>query len=207
MELMSQLELFLHEDRTDIPQLVKVGLLHVQFETIHPFLDGNGRLGRLLITFLLCASGALREPILYLSLFFKSHREDYYNLLTHVRETGDWESWTEFFLTGVRETSEMAVSAARQIIEMIESDRKRIETLGRSAASLLRLHKYIETNPVVSITKAAEALEMSFPTASKAVQQLEKLGILHESTGKQRDRLFVYGEYLRILNEGTSQPV
>lgn len=207
MELMGQLELYLHQDKPDIPLLVKVGLIHVQFETIHPFLDGNGRLGRLLITFLLCVSGALREPILYLSLFFKSRRQDYYNLLTHVRETGDWESWLEFFLTGVRDTSEMAVTAARQIIEMIDSDRKRIETHGRSAVSLLRLHKYIETNPVCSITKAAEALEMSFPTVSKAVQQLEKLGILREATGKQRDRLYVYDEYLRILNDGTSEPV
>src|SRR5450631_3031166 len=124
MECMGQLELFLHLETQELPLLIRAGLIHVQFETIHPFLDGNGRLGRLLITFLLCASGALREPILYLSLFFKTHRQVYYDLLTGVRTKGNWEAWLEFFLTGVKETADQAFQAARRILTLLEADRK-----------------------------------------------------------------------------------
>src|SRR5580698_7698463 len=139
MESMGQLEIFLHEESRDLPLLIRAALAHVQFETIHPFLDGNGRLGRLLITFLLCAGGALSEPILYLSLYFKSNRPVYYDLLTSVRTSGNWEAWIEFFLTGVKETSEQAIAGARRLIALLDDDRKKIEALGRPAASVLRV--------------------------------------------------------------------
>lgn len=203
MECMGALERFLQEERRDVPPLVKAGLVHVQFETIHPFLDGNGRLGRLLITFLLCAAGALREPILYLSLFFKTNRQTYYDLLMRVRESGDWETWIEFFLRGVRETSEQAVNAAKRILALLDSDRKRIEAMGRSAASMLRVFQYAQTHPIVSIQTCSEKIGVSFPTVSGAVDNLQKQGILREITGKQRKRLFGYDAYIKILNEGT----
>ncbi len=203
IECMGQLELFLHEDKHGLPLLIKAGLVHVQFETIHPFLDGNGRLGRLLITFLLCVGGALHEPILYLSLFFKTHRQLYYDLLTDVREKGDWERWLEFFLRGVKETSEQAVGAARRIIHLLESDRRRIEELGRPAASVLRVHQHAQTHPILSIATSAEEIGITFPTAAGAVEHMQQLGILREITGKQRGRLFAYRQYLDILNEGT----
>ncbi len=203
MECMGDLEKFLHVERTDLPPLIKAGLVHVQFETIHPFLDGNGRLGRLLITFLLCAAGALREPILYLSLFFKAHRQTYYDLLMRVRETGDWEAWIEFFLTGVKETSEQAVNAALRILALLDSDRQKIAAAGRPAASMLRVFQHAQTNPIMSIATTAEKIGISFPTVTSSVTHLQKLGVLREITGKQRRRLFVYDAYLKILNEGT----
>ncbi len=203
MECMGNLENFLHEDRPGLPLLIKAGLVHVQFESIHPFLDGNGRLGRLLITFLLYAAGALREPILYLSLYLKTHRQSYYELLTRVRETGDWETWLEFFLTGVKETSEQAVSAARRILSLLEDDRKKIEGLGRPAASALRVFHYAQTNPILSIATTAKKTGVSFPTTAGAIQHMQHLGIFTESTGRQRSRLFVYQRYLAILSEGT----
>jgi Fic family protein len=203
MECMGQLEIFLHEERRDIPLLIKAGLAHVQFETIHPFLDGNGRLGRLLITFMLCASGALREPILYLSLYLKTHRETYYELLTGVRSKGDWETWLEFFLTAVKETSDQAVNSARRILALIDADRRKIESLGRPAASVLRVFQHLQTSPILAIASAAEKIGISFPTVSNSVEHLERFGILKEVTGRQRSRLFVYDGNLSILAEGT----
>ena len=203
MELMGQLELFLHEERNDIPLLIKAGLVHVQFETIHPFLDGNGRLGRLLITFLLCTGGALQEPILYLSLFFKANRQVYYDLLMQVRATGNWEAWLNFFLRGVKETSDQAVSAARRIITLLEADRRRIESVGRPAASMLRVHQYAQTHPILSIAAAAEQIGITFPTVASSIDHMQQLGIMRETTGRQRHRLFTYQKYLDILNEGT----
>jgi Fic family protein len=151
MDCMGQLELFLHSDAPNLPPLVRAALPHVQFETIHPFLDGNGRVGRLLITFLLCAGGVLSEPVLYLSLCFKTHRRTYYDLLTEVRESGNWEAWIEFFLTGVKETSDQAIASARRIIDLLDADRARLETLGRAAASALRVFQYAGTHPILSI--------------------------------------------------------
>ena len=203
MECMGALELFLHQERPELPTLVKAALAHVQFETIHPFLDGNGRLGRLLITFLLCAAGALREPILYLSLYFKSNRQRYYDLLQAVRETGDWETWLEFFLTGVRETADQAAETARRILALFEADRRKIESLGRPAASALRVHQFMQTRPIISIPAAAEKLSLSAPTVTKSIEHMIGLGLLREITGKRRHRLFVYDPYLAILNEGT----
>jgi len=202
MECMGLLELFLHEKASPIPQLVRAALVHVQFETIHPFLDGNGRLGRLLITFLLCIGGTLRAPILYLSLYFKKNRDEYYALLNHVRSDGDWESWIRFFAQGVKEMSDQAVAAARRILELFNTDRGKIEASNRSG-SVLRLHQYAQTHPILSIAQTAAKLGVSFPTASSAVDELERLGVLREVTQKQRGRLFVYSAYLDILSEGT----
>jgi Fic family protein len=202
-ECLNQLELFLHDEQTRLPLLVRAGLVHVQFETIHPFLDGNGRLGRLLITFLLCAQGALREPILYLSLYFKTNRAAYYELLERVRTKGDWEAWLDFFLIGVRDTAEQAASAAREILEHFSQDQKKIETLGRPAASVLRVFQHMQRNPIIAIPSAAKKIGISAPTVAKSLGHMIDLGILEETTGRERHRLFVYRRYLDILNEGT----
>ena len=203
VDLMSALEEFIHMDEPEMPTLIKAGLIHVQFETIHPFLDGNGRLGRLLITFLLCTEGILKEPILYLSLYFKTRRSQYYDLLQQVRERGDWETWLEFFLDGIAETSRQASEAAREILALFEADRQRIENLGRPAASALRVHQLLQQKPIVGIPAAAQRLGISTPTIANSIQHLEDLGIVREVTGKQRGRMFVYGGYLGILNQGT----
>ena len=203
LDLMSDLEKFIHADTPEIPALVKAGLVHFQFETIHPFLDGNGRLGRLLITFLLCTQGILKEPILYLSLYLKTYRRTYYDLLQGVRERGDWEAWLAFFLEGIAETSQQATDTARELHDLFESDRRRIEGLGRPAASALRVHQRLQRNPFVSVPEAARDLRLSPPTVANAIRRLEKLGILRETTGKQRGRLFVYDAYLEILSRGT----
>ncbi len=151
----------------------------------------------------MCASGALREPILYLSLFFKRHRQTYYDLLMRVRAAGDWEAWIEFFLTGVQETSEQAVSAALRILALLEADRRRIESLDRPSTSALRVFQHAQTNPILSISRTAEKTGITFPTVTSAIGHLQKLGVLRETTGRRRGRLFVYGAYLDILNEGT----
>ena len=202
-DLMSDLEKFIHADTPEIPALIEAGLVHVQFETIHPFLDGNGRLGRLLIAFLLCTQGILKEPILYLSLYLKTHRQTYYDLLQRVRDRGDWEAWLEFFLEGIAETSRQAADTARELHDLFEADRRRIERLGRPATSALRVHRRLQRNPLVAIGDAARDLHLSPPTVANAVRRLESLGILRETTGKRRGRLFVYDAYLDILNRGT----
>jgi Fic family protein len=200
---MGDLEKFLHDDPVRTPVLIKAALSHVQFETIHPFLDGNGRLGRLLITFLLCAESVLTEPMLYLSLYFKTHRQIYYDLLQQVRLEGDWESWLRFFLTGVWQTANQAATAAKQILELFENDKGKIEKLGRPASSVLRVHRFLQNKPIVSIQVAAKNLGLSVPTTTAALTHLQKLGIVREMTGRQRHRLFLYEKYLNILNEGT----
>lgn len=203
LDCMSELEDYIHSEGSSLPVLVKVALVHVQFESIHPFLDGNGRLGRLLITFLLCASGVLKEPVLFLSLFFKTNRLRYYELLQRVREEGDWEGWLDFFLIGVKETSDQAAETARQILGIFEKDRGRIEQLGRPAASALRVYQYLQSKPILSVSVAAKELGLSAPTVRKSIQHLMEIGVVNESTGKKRGRLFVYGGYLNILNQGT----
>jgi len=145
----------------------------------------------------------LREPILYLSLFFKTHRGQYYELLQRVREEGDWEAWLDFFLTGVKETSEQAAEAARRILGIFEQDRHKIEKLGRPAASALRVHQYLQSKPILSVPVVAKELGLSAPTVRKSVEHLVGLGIMREVTGKKRGKLFVYGDYLALLNEGT----
>ncbi len=202
-DLMSDLEHFIHQDTPQLPPLIKAGLVHVQFETIHPFLDGNGRLGRLLITLLLCTAGVLREPILYLSLFFKTHRSLYYDHLQAVRTHGTWEEWLEFFLEGVTETSRQATETARELLTLFEQDRARIEQIGRPAASALRVHQRLQQNPVLAIPDAARQLGLTVPTVTKAIAHLEQLGIVAEITGKQRNRRYAYARYLEILSRGT----
>ncbi len=203
MDCLGPLETFMHDLPMRTPTLIKAALTHVQFETIHPFLDGNGRLGRLLITFLLCSEGALSEPLLYLSLYFKTHRQQYYDLLQQVRLKGDWEQWMEFFLEGVVTTSEQASNTAKRILDLFERDRGRIESTGRGAGSALQVHQMMRKKPIFSINHFASHLELTRPTVTAAIKSLSTLGIIEELTGRQRDRVFVYRDYLNILNEGT----
>jgi Fic family protein len=203
MECLDRFEHFLHDEKHNLPVLVEAGLIHVQFETIHPFLDGNGRLGRLLITLLLCAKGILREPLLYLSLYFKAHRQRYYDLLRRVRTEGVWEEWIEFFLKGTETTAHQAADTAVQILHLFEADRKKIQSLGRKTASALRVHEYMQGHPLIKIGPTAKALKLSVPTVTGALESLATLKIAKEATGKRRDRLFAYTRYLRILSEGT----
>ncbi len=202
-DLMSDLERFIHAEPPRLPLLIRAALVHVQFESIHPFLDGNGRLGRLLITFLLCAEGALREPVLYLSLYLKRHRAEYYDHLQAIRDRGDWESWLAFFFDGVRETADQAAQAARDIIALFERDRARIEQLGRPAGSALRVHQYLQSKPLVTVPAAVAVLGLSAPTVRKSINHLADLGIVEEPMNRQRDRVYVYREYIALLSQGT----
>ncbi|HMV46718.1 MAG TPA: Fic family protein [Blastocatellia bacterium] len=201
-DCLGALEKFLHDDPVRTPTLVKAALAHVQFETIHPFLDGNGRLGRLLITLLLCAEGAITDPTLYLSLYFKQHREQYYDHLQRVREEGAWEQWLAFFLTGVLETADSAVASATAMFELFAADRQRIESIGRAAGSVLRVHQHLQKKPITSAPVAAAALGLTTPTVRTALDHLAKLQIVREITGKRRDRLYVYNSYLHLLQAG-----
>jgi Fic family protein len=200
---MTAFEHFLHAADDGLPMLVRAGLAHVQFETIHPFLDGNGRVGRLLITLLLCDAGVLREPLLYLSLYFKKNRTTYYELLDRVRRNGDWETWLAFFLEGVRQVAEGAVLTAKRLGDIFRSDRARIEQTGRRAASALRVQEALKTRPVQSMSTVSETVGLSFPAVSSAMDLLVELGIARELTGRRRNRLFVYDGYLAVLHEGT----
>ena len=203
-ECIGALENFLHDVPTRTPTLIKAALAHVQFETIHPFLDGNGRIGRLLITLLLCAEGAVREPLLYLSLYFKENRTTYYELLSLVRERGDWEEWLAFFLTGVCEVGNQASQTARSILTQFDTDQKQILTLKRQTASTLRVHTYLQKHPLTEIAKISQTLDIAYNTALQSVEALQSLGIVSEVTGRQRDRVFSYSTYLALLNEGTT---
>jgi Fic family protein len=198
---MAALETFLHGSDDGLSTLLRAGLAHVQFETIHPFLDGNGRVGRLLITFLLCQAGVLREPLLYLSLFLKQHRSVYYELLDRVRQDGDWEVWLAFFLDGVRQVAEGAVTTADRLSQMFSTDRVSIEASGRRAGSAVRVHDALKMRPIRSIQSVCEATGLSFPAATSAMELLIERGIARELTGRQRNRLFAYEPYLTILNE------
>ena len=203
-DCMTAFERFLHAEEDGLPVLLRAGLAHVQFETIHPFLDGNGRVGRLLITLLLCQAGVLHQPLLYLSLYFKQHRATYYDLLNYVRRTGDWEAWLAFFLDGVKLTAEGAVSTAQRLSRMFQNDRSRIEEAGgRRAGSGLRVHDALKAQPILSLPAARRHTNLSFQAASSAMELLITHGIAREITGKRRGRLFVYDQYLSILNEGT----
>jgi Fic family protein len=199
---MSELERFLHA-ADGLPVLVKAALAHVQFETIHPFLDGNGRVGRLLISFLLCHAGVLREPLLYLSLYLKQHREEYYRLLEAVRREGDWEAWVAFFLEGVAQSATGAVGTARRLVTLFEEDRTRLQGQGRRAGSALRVHAALEARPLITLQEVARRADLSFPTAAAGMDVLIELGVARELTGKKRNRVFVYDRYLALLGEGT----
>ena len=203
---MAALEAFLHEEAVGLPVLVKAALAHVQFETIHPFLDGNGRLGRLLIALLLHHGRLLAQPLLYLSLYLKEHRSVYYELLDRVRTTGDWEAWVDFFLEGVETTAHGAVRTARKLADLFEEDIRRTAATGRSAASALRVLAALRERPVLTLSHLCRDAQMTFPTAGKAMQTLVTAGIARELTGQRRNRVFVYDSYLGILNEG-GQPL
>jgi Fic family protein len=203
MECLDSFEKFLYDDALTLPLLIQLGMIHVQFETIHPFLDGNGRLGRLLITLLLCARGALQEPLLYLSLYFKTRRSQYYDLLQRVRQEGVWEEWLEFFLEGVELTAKQAAETAVELNRLFGTDRKRIQEIGRPALSALRVHEYMQTKPLINISLAAHALDLTVTTVGTALARLEELGIVHETTGRGRYRIFAYSRYLEIVSAGT----
>lgn len=206
VECMGALERFLHGDPVAMPALLKAALAHVQFETVHPFLDGNGRLGRLLITLLLCAEGALNQPILYLSLYFKTHRQDYYDHLQRARTHGDWEGWLRYFLTGVVETAGEALSTTRRILALFDKDRRQLESLGRASVSAFRVHEHLRSKPITGIREMAKALDLTYPTVSAALDRMVKLGIVRELTGYSRNRVFAYGPYVDLLSEG-AEPI
>jgi len=202
MDLLGSLEKFLHDETGKMPTLVKAALAHVQFESIHPFLDGNGRLGRLLITFILCVNGIMKEPLLYLSLYFKKNRSLYYDHLQHIRETGDWEEWVKFFLMGVIETANQALSTIRLVLDLFSEDKQKIEKLGKAALTTLIVHHYFQESPITDSKKITRDCKISLPTTNKALQNLLKNGTIKEITGKARYKIYVYQRYLDILNEG-----
>jgi len=206
LECMGSLELFLHDQPEPTPVLLKAALAHVQFETIHPFLDGNGRLGRLLITLLLCGEKVLREPMLYLSLYFKMHRQAYYEALNNVRATGDWEAWLDFFAEAVIVTATQAVDAARQLLDLCEEDRRSIGGLGRAAASTVLVHQELLERPVVTSGWLVKKTGLTAHTVNRSLEHLVRLGVVRELTAKRRNRVFSYQRYLEILNRGAELP-
>lgn len=205
-DCLGALELFLHNQPQRTPILLKTALAHVQFESIHPFLDGNGRVGRLLITLLLVDSGALQLPMLYLSLYFKTHRQAYYDFLNKVRTDGDWETWLDFFADAVRVTAGQAVDTVRRLDALAQKDRESIHHLGRAAGSALRIHHELLYRPICDGSRLKERTGLTLATVNKSLDHLCELGIVKETTGKQRYRIFSYPAYLDILNEGTELP-
>lgn len=203
VECMGQLELFLHDQPEATPVLLKVALAHVQFETIHPFLDGNGRLGRLSITLLLCSEKVLQAPMLYLSLYFKTHRSRYYELLNEVRKSGNWEAWLEFFADAVVHTATQAVETAQRLMKLAAEDTEKIHSIGRSAASVHLVHRALLERPIASPAWLAEKTHLSAATTNTCLQHLEKLEIAKEITGQKRNRLYAYSQYVEVMNQGT----
>ena len=200
---MRELELFLNNERGIVSALEKAALSHVQFETIHPFLDGNGRLGRLLITLILCVENILTEPLLYLSLYFKSHRDEYYDLLQKVRVDGDWEIWFVFFIKAVSLTAEQATGTARKLSHLADENRKLIQGMGRIAGSSLMIHQNLMVHPLTDSAHLCAATGLVPNTVNKILKALITSGIVEEVTGKGRNRIYVYRKYLDVMNEGT----
>lgn len=199
--LLGDLELFLHGD-SSLPLLIRIGLAHAQFETIHPFLDGNGRIGRLLITFLLCEKEVLLKPVLYLSHFFKRYRQEYYESLQAVRDSGDWEQWLVFFLRGVFEVSQEATDMARRILLLREQHRQLItDELGRVAGNGHRVLEHLYQSPIVSVATVQSLIDATYPAANNLVNQLVEHGLLHEITGQKRHRRFLYREYINLFHD------
>jgi Fic family protein len=205
-ECLSRLERFLHDDPEPVSPLIKAALAHIQFETIHPFLDGNGRVGRLLITLQLCADGVLRQPLLYLSSYFKTHRQTYYELLNRVRETGDWEAWLDFFADAVLTSATEGADTAKRLLDLTAADRSRIETIGRAASSALVIHQALQRRPVTTAAALGKATGISPATVNKSLAHLERLRMVSELTRRKRGRVFSYAAYAKILNEGTELP-
>ncbi len=207
MECLDTLEMFLHDQPESTPVLLKAALAHVQFETIHPFLDGNGRLGRLLITLLLCEQNVLRQPMLYLSLYFKAHRRQYYELLDTVRVKGDWEAWLDFFAEAVIVTANQAVDTAQQLLDLMNTDRKKISSIGRAAPSALRIYQALLERPITSSGWLVDATDITPATVNKSLGHLERLGIIRELTARKRNRIFSYTSYVAIMSQGTELPL
>lgn len=198
---LGDLERFIHS-RNSMPALIRIGLTHAQFETIHPFLDGNGRVGRLLITFLLCEQTILQSPVLYLSHYLKANRAEYYEHLQSIRTQGAWEAWLKFFLRGVAEVSAEATETARAILHLRETDaRKMIDNLGRVAGNGLKVHAELFRFPLVSVKAVSELLGVSFPAANRLMERLVEIGILQEVTGNARNRVFHYTDYVQLFSE------
>ena len=199
MDCLDNFEKFLHDEKTKMPILIRAAIAHVQFETIHPFLDGNGRIGRLLITLILCNNGVLKEPSLYLSLYFKTNREKYYNHLQNIRKTGDFESWIKFFLIGVEETANDAFKTATNIIDLFTCDYKIIEKSNKCTPAILSIYKYLQKTPITNTSKIKAGCNISLPTITRNIETLESLGIVQEITKKDRHKIFVYKKYLDLL--------
>jgi Fic family protein len=200
---MGALEKFLHNDPVATSPIIKAGLVHAQFESIHPFLDGNGRLGRLLITLILCHEGILSSPLLYLSLYFKENRSAYYKALQNLRIGGGWEGWMAFYLEGIEYVGNQASDTARKLSLMFHQHQEKIRDLGRASYTAERLHSLLQRRVLVSPSLAQKELKMSFPAANKALLNLQKLGFVREITGKQKHRVFAYTPYLDVLTKGT----
>jgi Fic family protein len=196
---MAALERFLNDQPESVPPLIKAALAHVQFETIHPFLDGNGRLGRLLIVLQLVADGVLREPMLYPSLFFKTHRALYYELLNEVRLRGDWERWLDFFAEGIESSAVQALATSNALLALVSADRERIAALGRAAASALEVHQALQRQPIATSAALVTATRLTPATVNKSLAHLERLGIVGELTSRQRGRVFSYLKYVEEL--------
>lgn len=202
-DCMAALERFIYDAASPYPALIKAALVHVQFETIHPFLDGNGRIGRLLIALILQHSQVLSQPLLYLSLYFKQHRAEYYRLLDLVRAEGDWEAWLDFFLEGVETTATGAVQTAQRLATLFKNDTARVQALGRKAPSALQVLNSLQARPIASLETVSRQTQLSFPTVNKGMKALVELGLARELTGQKRNRIFAYDQYLAILNAGT----
>ena len=200
-QALSDLEHFMHA-KDSMPALIRIGLTHAQFETIHPFLDGNGRVGRLLITFMLCEQGTLQSPVLYLSHYFKANRTEYYEHLQNIRNDGGWEAWLKFLLRGIADVSQEATDTARAIVSLRETDRdKIINELGRVAGNALKVHELLFRFPLVSVNPVSDMLEVSFTSANRLVERLVDIGILIEATGNARNRVFQYQNYINIFSD------
>ena len=202
-QCMSDLERWINNIPSRTPALIKAALAHVQFETIHPFLDGNGRLGRMLVTLMLISEGILAEPLLYLSLWLKENRSRYYELLTLVRRDGDWEGWLEFFVDGVESTASRAVATARRLSELVRTDRERIQEMGRTGSNVLRVQQALLEKPVLTSAELGDRTGLAAPTVNRMLDALTQIGIVAEITGRQRGRLFSYAEYVAIMSEDT----
>jgi Fic family protein len=201
MDCLDAFEKYLYDDQ--LPLLVRLGLVHVQFETIHPFLDGNGRLGRLLLTLLLCKSSVLQQPLLYLSLFLKKHRDRYYELLQRVRVEGVWEEWLEFFLEGIASTADQAAETAASLRSLFREDSARLQALGKASGTAMQVHSYLQANPVSAIRKIASGTSKTLPAVAHALANLQELDIVHEVTGQRRNRVFVYQRCMDLIGAGT----
>lgn len=204
MECLSNFEKYLHLEERTYASLIDAGLIHVQFETIHPFLDGNGRIGRLLITFFLIMMGDIREPNLYLSLFFKNNRNTYYEKLGAVRTTGDWEGWLEFFLTGVIETANQVINTSQSISNLFKENKQKIDSLKRARVSAHKVHALLQQKAIINVINTAKTVDISIPTARTTLNNLKTLGIVEDARGSGKQRIYIYKGLIDLLEKNTN---